>query len=205
MKKYSQKKILGTLGVISLALVSSYASAATFVITNGNTSNVSNSVTTSANTGGNTSTGGHGGDAGFGGSAFAAGGSSSAATGGAGGFGGDGGNGGFITTGNAISTSDVRNDLNSTETTIDAGCACDLLRYNETLDTTSSVGASQAATHDASFSDSDHSTYATQNAQNQSSTANNAASEASSASSNPPASSSSLNLFCRSQASEMLR
>ncbi len=87
---------------------------------NENYAYVENSVTTVANTGGNSVNGGAGGSAGNGGSVVD---SDDDNAGGMGGNGGNGGAGGTITTGAAIAGTELTNIVNYNDTTIDR-CAC---------------------------------------------------------------------------------
>ncbi len=113
--------ILATLPVATLG-AAGLAMADMVTVTNYNAAFVANSVTTVANSGGNTANGGTGGSAGAGGSVWGS--DNDDNTTGNGGAAGNGGNGGSVTTGVAIATTDIRNDVNRNDTTVDL-CGCE--------------------------------------------------------------------------------
>jgi hypothetical protein len=133
--------------------ISPIAYAGTIRIINNNTADISNAVSTSAVSGGNVSSGeggGMGGDAG----SLTLDNTNSLLTGdrrsGDGGRGGNGGNGGTIMTGEAIATTMIENNINTTETHVE-----DVLDENcseESLDAISEVGNSEDTTYDTASS-----------------------------------------------------
>ena len=121
------KKILSTSIVMTVV---SFAAAAPMLafgfdnvisVSTHNTAGVSNIVTATAKTGGNTAQGGMAGGAGMGGSVNS---SDDHNTGGMGGNGGNGGDGGMVLTGDATAVAMVENHVNRTHTTVN-GCGCD--------------------------------------------------------------------------------
>jgi hypothetical protein len=97
-------------------------------VTNNNSANVTNNISSEAETGENTANGGDGEQGGNGGSATGSSwgwwGSNGENNGGNGGAGGDGGIGGVIDTGNATSVVGVENSVNYTYTSVDS-CGCE--------------------------------------------------------------------------------
>lgn len=144
MKLNTQKKFVAFMGALGIALAGTPALfAATMTVVNNTRADVRNSVNVSASSGSNTSVGGTGAIGGDGGSTSLAGTSAGASTAGAGGAGGSGGAGGDVVTGDAIATSEVVNDINTTETIIEDATVGVGNNYNETVRTRSMVGSSE--------------------------------------------------------------
>ena len=181
MKLHTHKKIITLLGVMTLIGAPSLF-AASMTVTNDTTANVPNNVTVSASSGNNTSTGARGARGGMGGSI-----SASSPIGIMGGIAGEGvvggadGMGGNITTGSAIATAVIRNDINTTDTTIE-DMSSSSLRFNETQNNQSSIGSSQESSLDAQFMTADLSSSSQTN--NSTNTSNASGSQATLSSSN---------------------
>jgi hypothetical protein len=128
------------------------AYAGTIRIVNNNSADITNAVSTNAISGGNISHGEGGGMGGDAGDTVLDNTNSSIASrrGGDGGRGGNGGNGGTIVTGEAIATTQIKNDINTTETDVEDVLdeTCD----EESLDTSSHVGESSNSAFDTSSS-----------------------------------------------------
>jgi hypothetical protein len=128
------------------------AYAGTIRIINNNSADITNAVSTNAISGGNVSRGEGGGMGGDAGDTVLDNTNSSIASrrGGDGGRGGNGGNGGTIVTGEAIATTQIKNDINTTETDVEDVLdeTCD----EESLDTSSHVGESSNSAFDTSSS-----------------------------------------------------
>jgi hypothetical protein len=162
------KKFTAVFAIAGVVMgVSPLAYAGTISITNNNSATISNAITTSAVSGGNTSRGGAGGVGGDANEVVLDNTNSSFdgdIRGGDAGRGGNGGNGGTIMTGEAIATTRVQNDINTTETHVSDSPSTEPC-VEESLDTTSSVGESASSAFDSSTANakttSDTSTLAT--------------------------------------------
>jgi hypothetical protein len=147
----SMKLISGaTIAAVALTLAP-MAFADTVSVSNNNSADVSNDITVTARTSGNTSRGARGDSGGDGGAVDAQDGGGEA-TAGRGGRGGAGGHGGDITTGDAIATAEVSNDVNTSDTeVIDNGT--DENQYDEFLQERTRIGASYEAESESAVSD----------------------------------------------------
>jgi len=128
------KKFFGAATVLGMLLTGGAVFAdTTVVVTNVNNATVTNNAEVIANTGKNSANGGTSGSGGSGGAAL--GGYFGFNMGGDGGASGAGGDGGTISTGDALASSLIVNDVNSNDTTISIlSCDCDPV-YDETLET----------------------------------------------------------------------
>lgn len=128
------KKIFGGAALLGMLLTAGGAFADTNVsVTNISSATVGNTAVVTANTGYNVAEGGESGAGGAGGAAL--GGFFGMNLGGDGGDSGMGGSGGVIVTGDALASSLIVNDVNSSDTTVEIlDCGCEPA-YNETLET----------------------------------------------------------------------
>jgi hypothetical protein len=146
------KKFTAVFAIAGIVLgVSPIAYAGTIRIVNNNSADITNAVSTTAISGGNVSHGEGGGVGGNGGELVLDNTNSSITgdvRGGHGGRGGNGGHGGTITTGEAIATTQIRNDINTTETVVEDVLdeTCDA----ESFDMSSQVGESSNRASDMS-------------------------------------------------------
>lgn len=161
------KKFTAVFAIAGIVLsVSPIAYAGTIRIVNNNSADISNAVSTTAISGGNVSRGEGGGMGGDSGDLILDNTNSLITSGmraGNGGRGGNGGNGGTITTGEAIATTQIRNDINTTETEV--ADVLDETCDSESNDMSSRVGESSNSASDMSMgkakSTSDTSTLST--------------------------------------------
>jgi hypothetical protein len=144
--------VAAMLGLLTLSASPAFADSIT--VTNENSATITNSVNVTADSGGNTSTGAMGARGARGGDATGTRGSLTAGDGGAGG---SGGSGGMITTGEAIATVVIENDINTTTTEIE-DMDSDEDEFNETLDITWDRGTStetSSKSHSSASNNSD--------------------------------------------------